>query len=474
MGMSKTLEEVSALTHKIRSSSQLVLTEEATKNAFVMPFMANVLGYDVFDPSEIVPEFTCDHGTKRGEKVDYAVVVGGQVQMIIEAKAIGTKLDVNHASQLYRYFSVTTARIGILTNGQVWQFFTDSTMPNRMDDKPFLTLDLLDVQRSVVLAVSKLSKSSFDLDSVIRSAEELRYVSEIRAILNSEFSEASDDLTRWFMSRIYDGRATSSAVSAFKPMVTKAMRQHIESQVSRRLSAALDETGQAVEEPPVGEEDEDTEEVGGDIITTDEELEAYRIVRTILSHDIEPERIVWRDNKTYFTILLDDNNRKQILRCHFNSEKTKYLTLLNEDEPVRQDIGGVEEIYLFKEQIRDTVSRHERESAQREANPSGSRRKTIADLIDAGLVKAGDEVFITRRGVTVSGHIDGPDGIKVEGEVYPSPSLAGLIAINSKRDQGSQLPSMNGWAEWRVGSPTGSTLSQLRDKLGQPTPSQSP
>lgn len=133
---------LASLAKKIERNSKIIETEEATKNAFVMPFLNNVLGYDVFDPSEVIPEFTADTGTKKGEKVDYAIIKDGEVQVLIECKKLGEPLSLKHASQLYRYFSVTNARIAILTNGVIYQFFTDLDAPNKMDEKPFLELDL--------------------------------------------------------------------------------------------------------------------------------------------------------------------------------------------------------------------------------------------------------------------------------------------------------------------------------------------
>ncbi len=118
-------EKLASLAAKIRQQKSVIQTEEATKNAFVMPFIQSVLGYDVFDPTEVVPEFVCDVGTKKGEKIDYAILKDGQIQILIESKKIGEPLNINHASQLFRYFHVTTARISILTNGQVYRFFTD-------------------------------------------------------------------------------------------------------------------------------------------------------------------------------------------------------------------------------------------------------------------------------------------------------------------------------------------------------------
>ena len=115
---------------------EALLTEEAAKNALIMPFI-QALGYDVFSPAEVTPEFTADVGSRKGEKVDYAIKVGGQVNILVECKPANVALNINHASQLFRYFSVTDARLAILTNGVVYQFYSDIERPNKMDEKPF-------------------------------------------------------------------------------------------------------------------------------------------------------------------------------------------------------------------------------------------------------------------------------------------------------------------------------------------------
>lgn len=174
MEFEESLNQVAA---KVRDLKEGIETEEATKNAFIMPFIGQVLGYDVFNPTEVVPEFTADVGVKKGEKVDYALVHDGQVQILIECKKIGVPLSLENASQLYRYFAVTNARIGVLTNGQVWNFYMDIDEPNRMDSKPFLVLDLLDIDPTIIPALQKLTKPAFDLDSIASSAEELKFIS---------------------------------------------------------------------------------------------------------------------------------------------------------------------------------------------------------------------------------------------------------------------------------------------------------
>ena len=197
-------ERLNVLSVKIKQQINAITTEEATKTAFVMPFIHNVLGYDVFDPSEVTPEFVCDVGTKKGEKIDYAIIKNNEVQILIECKKIGEPLNINHASQLFRYFHVTNARISILTNGQIYRFYTDLDAPNKMDEKPFLEIDLLDIDENIIPELKKLTKASFDLESIINAAGELKYVSQIKKIIHIQLNNPEDDFVKFFASRVYD------------------------------------------------------------------------------------------------------------------------------------------------------------------------------------------------------------------------------------------------------------------------------
>jgi hypothetical protein len=356
-------DRIAALATKVTNQAAAIGTEEATKNAFVMPFISTILGYDVFDPLEVVPEFTADVGIKKGEKVDYAIMRDGEVQILIECKASTGIPKIEHASQLFRYFSTTNARIAALTNGVVWQFFTDLDAPNRMDAKPFLVLDLLDIDDTLLPEVQKLSKASFDLDSIISAAEELKYVGALKREIARQFKEPSDEWIKFFTQRVYDGTYTARVREQFTALVTKASRQFLTESVNDRLKTALgagvgiaavhsapEVTSEAV---AVEDLDRDTE-----IETTLEELEGYQIVKAIACGEIKPQRITQRDAKSYFAVLLDDNNRKPIARLHFNGRQ-KYLGLLDSDKvETRHPLESLDEIYLHAEQIREAVLRY--------------------------------------------------------------------------------------------------------------------
>lgn len=351
-------ERLNALSNKIKQQLDVINTEEATKTAFVMPFIHNVLGYDVFDPSEVTPEFVCDVGTKKGEKIDYAIMKNNDVQILIECKKIGEPLNINHASQLFRYFHVTNARISILTNGQNYKFFTDLDAPNKMDEKPFLEVDLLDVDENIIPELKKLTKSSFDLESIINAAGELKYVSQIKKILHSQLNNPEDDFVKFFASRVYDGILTQKVRESFLNLTKKAASQYINDQVNERLKSAITGITPAIietsNESSHIEEDEHKDE--SDVVTTLEELEGYHIVKAITRAVLEASRITHRDTKSYFGVLVDDNNRKPLCRLHFNRTQ-KYIGLFDiEKNETRHPITTVDDIYSFADILNATAA----------------------------------------------------------------------------------------------------------------------
>lgn len=354
------LERLNALSAKIRQQGPAIQTEEATKIAFVMPFINSVLGYDVFDPSEVTPEYVCDVGTKKGEKIDYAIMKNGEIQILIECKKIGEPLHINHASQLFRYFHVTTARISILTNGQVYRFFTDLDAPNKMDEKPFLELDMLDLDEHALPELQKLTKSAFDVDSIISAAGELKYVGQIKKEMSSQFSQPSDEFVKFFAARVYDGIITQKVREQFATLTRKAAIQFLGDQINGRLKSAMSGAVepsyamQVVASSPDAEANEDSAE--DQIQTTLEELEGFHIVKAIVRAVVDAKRIVHRDTKSYFGILLDDNNRKPICRLHFNRSQ-KYIGLFDSDKnETRHPITSLDEIYGFAEQLKGAIS----------------------------------------------------------------------------------------------------------------------
>lgn len=348
-------EKLAALSGKIKNQAHMIQTEEATKAAFVMPFISNVLGYDVFDPEEVTPEYICDIGTKKGEKIDYAIKKDGNIQILIECKKIGESLSINHAMQLFRYFHVTSARVAILTNGQHYKFFTDLDTPNKMDEKPFLELDMLDIDDYVIPEIVKLNKKTFDVESIVNAAGELKYVSQIKKVISLILNEGDEDFTKYVASKVYDGVVTQKVRDLFSVLIKKGAAQYLNDQLNIRLKSAMFNTNSIADETVTNKEviNEVLEDEG--IETTEDEINGFLIVKAIASRVVSPSKVFMRDSKSYCAILFDDNNRKPICRFRFNTSQ-KYLSLFDaEKKEIKHAINGLEEIYIHAEAIVATI-----------------------------------------------------------------------------------------------------------------------
>ena len=219
------IEKFTNLSTSIEKQKDLIQSEEATKNVCIMPFI-NLLGYNVSDLKEVVPEYTADVGIKQGEKVDYAIFKDDKVIMLIECKKFGT--DLTDVSQLYRYFSVLHARIAVLTDGVVYRFYTDLEELNKMDNKPFLEFDMLDVQQQWVDELKRFTKSAFNLEAILTAASDLKYTKEIKRIMIKQLEAPSEDFVRFFLSSVYNGEETPSVVQQFTNIVRRVLNEFLQ------------------------------------------------------------------------------------------------------------------------------------------------------------------------------------------------------------------------------------------------------
>ena len=367
------IDRIRELGGRIPDRLQHVRTEEATKITFVQPFI-RALGYDVNDPTAVVPEFTADVADRKGEKVDYAIFKDGKPIILIECKRSGIDLDKVDASQLERYFMVTESRLGILTNGVVYRFYSDLEKPNLMDKKPFLELDLLDIQEPMVEELKKFTKDSFDIDDILSTASELKYTREIKRILMEQLTDPSDDFVRFFASQVYPGRMTQSAREQFSEMTKRAFHQLIADRISDRLKSALaGETAAYATDGIDGQRepvtDEDDAEEGSRIVTTPEETEAFYVVKSILREVVDVGRVTMRDRINYCGILLDDNQRKYICRLRFNTSQ-KYLGLFDEERNEdRVPINDLNDMYQYADRLKATVGYYENSETDEGTEP---------------------------------------------------------------------------------------------------------
>ncbi|WP_105652018.1 restriction endonuclease, partial [Cronobacter dublinensis] len=239
--------------------------------------------------------------------------------------------------------------------------FTDLDAPNKMDEKPFLEIDLLDIDENYIPELRKLTKAAFDIESIINTAGELKYVSQIKKLIASQFSAPEEEFVKFFASRVYEGMLTQKVKESFTLLTKKAATQFLNDQINERLKSAINPTSGVIPENQMQEE-VDTQTpaniIENDILTTDEELEGYYIVKSIVRTILESSRITFRDTKSYFGILADDNNRKPICRLHFNRSQ-KYIGIFdNEKNETRFPLSTIDEIYTYSDLLRTTASQY--------------------------------------------------------------------------------------------------------------------
>lgn len=351
------IDQLKQFSTRIAKMKDSIQTEEATKTSMILPFF-QMLGYDIFNPLEFVPEYTADVGIKKGEKVDYAIMGEDQRPLIlIEAKCHDEDLN-KHGSQLFRYFSTTPAKFGILTNGIIYRFYTDLEEKNKMDDRPFLELNLLDIKDSLVAELKKFQKTAFDLDTILTTASELKYNSQIKQFLAKQLESPSDEFVTYILNNVYDGRKTQKIIDEFRDTVKKSFVQFINEQVNDRLKTALgSEDSTPATDGAVSDKEDTPAEPVSRIVTTQEEIEAFFIIKALVHDCLGEHDITHKDTETYFGILLDNNTRKWICRLQLDGKKKLILPDSNK-KYVAFTLESLNDLYGYKDALKNVIKRY--------------------------------------------------------------------------------------------------------------------
>jgi hypothetical protein len=350
-------DKLAQFSERVNALKDQIQTEEATKTALIMPFF-QLLGYDIFNPLEFVPEYTADVGIKKGEKVDYAIFINGELSILLEAKAINEDLN-KHGSQLFRYFATSPARFGILTNGIIYKFYTDLDTPNKMDDKPFLEFNLMDVKDALIPEIKRFERNNFDSENILNSAAELKYTQEMKKVFTQELSNPSDEFIRFVLKDIYSGMKTQNVIDRFRHITKKAFNQFINDTLNERFKAVIGSQAEVTASTePLSELDITADTEKSKIVTTLEELEAFAIVKSILKNSVDLSRLFYRDTESYLGILLDDNKLKWICRIAIGKSQMNLYIPDDNKKPVRYPINSVNDIYSFELQIIEAVTKY--------------------------------------------------------------------------------------------------------------------
>lgn len=349
-------DQIKILGERVVKLKDQIATEEATKNAFIMPFLQS-LGYDVFNPVEVIPEYITDIGTKKGEKIDYAIFKDGNPIILIECKHCNQNLDL-HEGQLLRYFHVSKAKFGILTNGVIYKFYSDLVEANKMDEKPFLEFNITDIKDIQIEELKKFHKSYFDADSITNTASELKYSNELKQLISQELNNPTHDFVKHLAKQVYPSIITAKVLDLFTQLTKKAAQALLSDLITERLNNALKKEKED-EQQEIQEVAASTEKINNKIETTEEELEGFLIIKSILRQKIDVSRVAYRDAQTYFAILLDDNNRKTICRLYFNGNKKYLMYFDNNKKEVKKEIQSLDDLFTHSNELLEVLNRYE-------------------------------------------------------------------------------------------------------------------
>ncbi|MEM8718953.1 MAG: type I restriction endonuclease [Cyanobacteria bacterium P01_G01_bin.39] len=353
------IDRVKAFVATIPSRLDNIKTEAATQQFLVMPFIQKILGYDALNPNEVMPEYDANVGASKKFKLDYAIFQDGEPSILIECKCYSNDFGNDHEwSQLFAYFSATDARIGILTDGVTYKFYADLEQTNKMDKTPFLELNLLNLDESVIRELSKLTKSTFDVDNAINSASELKYVGGIKALLKKQMHSPHDDFVKYFFRELCpDNKFTGQLKEDFFGYTLRGVKEFITEEMKHLLDDAVNPPKPELEPEPEAIEEKELE-------FTEDEREGYYILRAILSSVVDPSRITYRDTVNYCNILLDNNGRRQIVRLYFNNPEKKKLEIFSLDTEGNKtseiiSINNLSEIHNYADSFKEVVISYE-------------------------------------------------------------------------------------------------------------------
>lgn len=233
MNLKETLEMLNKV---VSENKDLIKNEESTKQFLILPFIRG-LGYDIHNPQEVTPEFTADF-YKNKEKVDYAIYINGAPKIFLEAKSINTKINKN-APQLSRYFSTfPSVRLGILTNGLDYHFFTDLNNANIMDSKPFFIFNIQNYTEEDFNNLIRFSKNLYDYESIKAMAESLIYFHSFKTVIKEIFENPNDNFIKFVIKERFNFKVTQQFINTSRPLVQKCIQESLSELISEKFDSA--------------------------------------------------------------------------------------------------------------------------------------------------------------------------------------------------------------------------------------------
>jgi len=226
-----------------------------------------------------------------------------------------------------------------------------------MDEKPFFEFNMLDFKDQDVEELKKFAKSSFDLENILNTANQLKYTRSIQNTLRVWMTDPPEEFVRLASADFLAGKQFRGAVKEFFTQVTKqAFQQLVGDKINERLKGAMTPEPLSAVTAVV---DEAADPLAGNegFIPSDIEVEGFQIIRAMLRPLVKPGRIYIRDAASYCAILFDDNNRKPVCRLRFNNESRLVVGLFNDrKEEEKVSIASLDQLFDLDARLKATVA----------------------------------------------------------------------------------------------------------------------
>lgn len=221
--------------------------EESARLYLVLPFIA-ALGYDATNPYEVYPDHLATGGGPGGgaasqevARVDFAILRGAEAIIAIEADTIGADLK-RTARSLRRYFDAArSVKLGIATDGIVFDLYVDAGEPGHMDAEPFLSFDLEAIARCGMAAdvaepLTAITKGNFDPAAIAELAHVMIVKHRLRTVFVEEAKAPTEAFCRYALGRIGLGNVRAAAIERhYAPMIASAFEESLVLPVVERL-----------------------------------------------------------------------------------------------------------------------------------------------------------------------------------------------------------------------------------------------
>ncbi|KAM3099373.1 type I restriction endonuclease [Phormidesmis sp. 146-35] len=332
-------DDIAKVAEQVQKRAGAVSGEEGTKMGLIVPFFST-LGYDVFDPTEVIPEYIADFAIKKSgqfEKVDYAISISGAIVMLVEAKARDKKPEA-HDGQLKRYFNgLRSAKVAIVTNGIEYLFFTDLRHENMMDEEPFFIFNILSHDQKQIENLKFFHRDNFDALVIKRQAEEMVYLSGMTQLVDSLLRSPSDEFIRFLVSQLgsigsryaIEGKITSRVIEKFRLIVKKSVQGSLVDLMTQSINKEIGQSSEISSPTQLIEEVEESQDESEQDL---EDIEAFEKIKSIAAqsktHTLE---VKYKDVVSYFGVNVGKTTW-WFLRFYLSPKKKSFVTRLPVNE----------------------------------------------------------------------------------------------------------------------------------------------